>query len=40
MCKFDTITPPTFSDPDLFPEEFAAQWGADPVYMHAPQSSW
>jgi hypothetical protein len=36
MCKFDTITLPTFSDPDLSPEEFAAQWGADPVYMHAP----
>jgi len=30
------IDRPTFSDPDLCPEEFAAQWGADPVYMHAP----
>ena len=30
------ITPPTFIDHDLSPEEFAAQWGADPAYMHAP----
>ena len=30
------IEPPTFSDPDLCPEEFSAQWGADPVYMHDP----
>jgi hypothetical protein len=27
---------PTFKDADLSPEEFAAQWGADPVYMKAP----
>jgi hypothetical protein len=27
---------PIFSDPDLSPEEFSAQWGADPVYMHEP----
>ena len=27
---------PTFANPDLSPEEFSAQWGADPVYMHAP----
>jgi hypothetical protein len=27
---------PTFADPDLSPEEFSAQWGADPVYMRAP----
>jgi hypothetical protein len=27
---------PTFRDADLSPEEFSAQWGADPVYMHAP----
>ena len=32
-CRID---PPTFTDPDLSPEEFAAQWGADPIYMHAP----
>lgn len=31
-----TIAAPTFNNPDLSPEEFAAQWGADPVYMHAP----
>ena len=30
------IAPPCFTDHDLSPEEFAAQWGADPVYMHAP----
>ena len=30
------IPPPDFADPELCPEEFAAQWGADPVYMHAP----
>ena len=30
------IDPPVFANPDLSPEEFAAQWGADPVYMHAP----
>ena len=30
------IAPPTFTDHDLSPEEFAAQWGADPAYMHAP----
>jgi len=27
---------PTFRDADLSPEEFAAQWGGDPVYMRAP----
>ena len=27
---------PTFKDADLSPEEFSAQWGADPVYMKAP----
>jgi hypothetical protein len=27
---------PSFKDADLSPEEFSAQWGADPVYMHAP----
>ena len=32
----DQIELPTFTDPDLSPEEFSAQWGADPVYMHAP----
>ncbi|MEN6367746.1 MAG: hypothetical protein ABFC88_13120 [Thermoguttaceae bacterium] len=30
------IPPPDFTDPELSPEEFAAQWGADPCYMHAP----
>ena len=30
------IDRPTFTDPELFPEEFAAQWGADPVYMRTP----
>ena len=27
---------PTFANADLSPEEFAAQWGGDPVYMRAP----
>ena len=30
------IAVPIFSDPDIPPELFAAQWGADPVYMMAP----
>ena len=30
------IAPPCFTDHDLSPEEFAAQWGADPQYMHEP----
>lgn len=30
------IEQPTFTDPDLTPEGFAATWGADPVYMQAP----
>lgn len=30
------IALPIFTDHDLSPEEFAAQWGADPIYMHAP----
>lgn len=27
---------PKFTDPELSPEEFAAQWGADPMYVKAP----
>jgi hypothetical protein len=30
------IAPPCFTDHDLSPEEFAAQWGADPIYMKEP----
>jgi len=30
------IALPIFTDHDLSPEDFAAQWGADPVYMHEP----
>ena len=36
MSEFNTATLPTFTDPDLSPEEFAAQWGADQIYMHDP----